>query len=95
MAGAIIVPNPEEYLVMVRLAAPQIVVATDDNAAIREEIKRCMRIERAIADFCNGHITIDQYFDIAEQEFGTDQMDTYCDEIGDATEAELIELFLC
>lgn len=64
-------------------------LCTDDLGDIREQIRRGMYMERAVAALLSGEIDSDDFLDIAEHHLGTGVMDQYLDEACENLEFKL------
>lgn len=88
------VPNPEFFRDMGSILFPQVVIGTADNGDIEEQIRVAMRVEFALAAFCRGELTPDEFFELSEIYLGNDQIDEYIEEVADALEQEFSGLIL-
>ena len=89
----ILVPNPNFYRAISPAFLIQVRLDTSDSNAIKEQIRQGMRIERALAAFCNAEISLEEYFEIAEETLGLFAMDDYLRE-AEATIEEDFKLIL-
>lgn len=88
------VPDPEFFRDMGSIFFPQVVIGTADNGDIQEQIRIAMRVEFALAAFCRGELSPEEFFDLSEIYLGDDQIDEYIEEVADGLEQEFSGLIL-
>ncbi|AFZ22374.1 hypothetical protein [Allocoleopsis franciscana] len=90
----LILPNPEQFRQYGSLFFVQVFLDTDDSGDIQHQIQQGLAIERTLASFCKGEISLAEFFDLAEIHLGADQIDQYVDEVCDGLEENLQPLIL-
>lgn len=90
----LILPNPEQFREYGRLFFVQINLETDDSGDIHHQIQQGLAIERTLASFCKGEISLAEFFDLAEIHLSGDQIDQYVEEVCNALEENLHPLIL-
>lgn len=88
------VPEPEFFRSLGSIFFPQIIIGTADNGDIQEQIRVAMRVEFALAAFCRGELTPEEFFDLAEIYLEEDRIDDYVEEVTEGLEEEFSGLIL-
>ena len=90
----LILPNPEQFREYRHLFFIQNHIDTSDQGDIKEQIRQAMQIEKTLAAFCKGEISLAEFFELSEIFLGGDRIDEYVDEVCDSLESELQPLIL-
>lgn len=90
----LILPNPEQFREYGSLFFVQVYIDTADSGDIQHQIRQGLAIERILASFCKGEISLAEFFDLAEMYLGADQIDQYVDEVCDGLDKNLQPLIL-
>lgn len=90
----LLVPNPEFFRDIGQIFFPQIIIATADNGDIQEQIRVAMKLEFALAAFCRGELTPEEFFDLAEVYLEEALIDDYVEEVAEGLEEKFSGLIL-
>lgn len=88
------VPEPEFFKNLGSIFFPQVIIGTADNGDIQEQIRIAIRVEFALAAFCRGELSPEEFFDLAEIYLEQDQIDQYVEETADGLEEKFSGLIL-